>query len=119
MLEGDFVQPFQFLEQVALDGEDDGGAVEPDCIMCRIHLDDVRCQTEDPLRLLVVCHDGSKIGHGFAVLLSVGNGCKRVWASVVLGDGDDIFPLFGVGVFSHLAVIHDNAMSSDKVNRKS
>ena len=117
VLEGDFVEPFQFLEQVALDSENDGGAVEPDSIMSRIHLNDIRCKAEDPLRLFIVCHDGSKVGHGFAVLFCVGNSCKRVWASVVLGNGNDVFPLFGVGVFTHLAAKYQNAMSSDEVNR--
>lgn len=101
VLERDFVEPFKLLEQVALDGEDDGGAVEPDGVLGGVHADDVPRELEDSFGFLILGHDGAEVGHGLAVLVRVGNGCKGVRAAVVLGNGNDVFPLLGVAVFAH------------------
>lgn len=101
MLEGDLVEPFELLEQVALDGEDDGGAVEPDGVVRGVHADDVPRELEDSFRFLVLGHDGAEVGHGLAVLFRVGNGCEGVWAAIVLRNGYDVFPFLGVAIFAH------------------
>ena len=73
----------------------------PDSIMRRIHADDIFRKRQRSLRLLVAGHDGAKIGHGFAVFVRVGDFCKRVGAAVILWDGGDVRPFFGVVVFAH------------------
>lgn len=101
VLERNLVEPVKLLEQVALDGEDDGGAVEPHGVVGGVHADDVPGELEDSFGFLVLGHDGAEVGHGLAVLFRVGNRCEGVWAAVVLRNGNDIFPLFGVAVFTH------------------
>lgn len=101
MLEGDLVQPFELLEQVALDGEDDGGAVEPDGVVGGVHADDVPGELEGSCGFLILGHDGAEVGHGLAVLFRVSNRCEGVWAAIVLRNGNDIFPFFGVAVVTH------------------
>lgn len=101
VLERDLVEPFELLEQVALDGEDDGGAVEPDGVVGRVHANDVAGELEDSFGSLVLGHDGAEVGHGLAVLFRVGNGCEGVWAAVVLRNGNDVFPFLGVTIITH------------------
>jgi len=101
VLERDLVQPFELLEQVALDGEDDGGAVEPDGVVGGVHADDVPGELEGSFGFLVLGHDGAEVGHGLAILFRVSNRCEGVWAAVILRNGNDVFPLFGVAVFAH------------------
>lgn len=69
--------------------------------MRRVHADGVLRKLEHPLGLLVFGHDSAQIGHCLAVAFSVGDCGEGVGAAVVLGDGDDVGPFFGVSVFAH------------------
>lgn len=77
------------------------GTFSPYSVMRGIHADDVFGEVENPFRFFILCHDGSKIGHGLAIFLGVGNGSERIWTTIILGYGYDIIPFVRVRVDSH------------------
>jgi hypothetical protein len=73
--------------------------------MRRVHVDDVLRKRQSALAELVGRHERAQVAHGRAVLLGVGNGCKGMHATIVLGQGQDVGPcrVFGV-VLWHLSL---------------
>lgn len=66
-----------------------------------IHADDGFGEAKNTVRFFVLCHDSSKIRHGLAIFLGVGNGSERIWTAIILQYGYDIVPFFGVRIDSH------------------
>lgn len=52
----------------------------------------MRRERHHALTVLGRCHDGSKIAHGFRVLVCVCDGRQCSWASVILRQGHDVCP---------------------------
>lgn len=69
--------------------------------MRRIHRNNILGESQDSFRLLILGHDGPQIRHGLAVFVRVRDGSERVGPAVILGDGDDVGPIGGVGVGAH------------------
>lgn len=80
------------------------GGVEwlPDGVVRGVHADDVLGEGEHALRVLVLRHHGSQVGHGFAVVFRVGDGCEGFGPAVVLRDRHDVRPVGRFGVFAHV-----------------
>lgn len=78
---------------------------EPNCVMRRVHLDDVHGELEHPLGFLVPGHDGPQVGHCLAVVLGVGDCGERVQPAVILSNRDDVCPFSRICVNSHDGVV--------------
>lgn len=48
-----------------VDGEEGGGAVEPDGVVGGVHFYDVLGEREDARGMFVVCHYGAEVGHSY------------------------------------------------------
>ncbi len=66
----------------------------PNCVMCRIHIDNVRGELEHSFGFLVPGHDGSEVGHGLAIVVRVCDGGEGVRTAVILGYRDNVGPFF-------------------------
>jgi len=72
--------------------------VVPDGVMRRIQVNDVTSQAQDSVTELSARHDGSQVGHGFAVFFGIGDCGQGVGAAVVLREGFDVGPCWVVSV---------------------
>lgn len=73
----------------------------PDSVVCSIHVDNILGQGQYSLAHLILCHDGTEVGHCFRVVVRVCDCGERVWAAVILRQRDNVVPVGVVGVFAH------------------
>ena len=64
VVESYFINPGYFSGNGGVEGEECGGPVEPDSVVCCVQGDDMFCEFEDTGRVFFCSHYCSEIAHG-------------------------------------------------------
>lgn len=65
VVQGDVVEPLDFIRDGELEGGDDLEAVEPDGVVAWVHADDVLCEAEAARGVFLRSHDGAEVRDGW------------------------------------------------------